>query len=421
MAPRRVSISTIVLAALVLFAVAAFVVSRFTRLEVEVDGTAITAQRIAHVEFPVPTDREVDAATPATPVDWASLDGNPRNVVLMIGDGVGLGHLSTVSTVLNGPGGGLAAESAPVTGLVRTWASNDLVTGSAASASAMATGIKTRRKTISKNEDGSDNRTLIEAAAAHGLSTGVVTTSGLADATPAAFLSHSSNRYDFRSILEQILQSDAEVLIGGDYTHHSKAKKQADYIDMINNVESEQSAGKTVVRSGEELWASSGPVVALFPPRPGFVYAHGPPLTDTADYALGILNNNPSGFFLLLECEETDEGAHVNDLDRVVAGMAELDLATRRVLEFARTNSDTLVIVTADHDTGGVAILDGDFDEATATVGWVSDNHTGSWVPLFAFGPGAARFSGVMDNTDIGLRIADLLGLDGFPSTPKAP
>jgi len=211
------------------------------------------------------------------------------------------------------------------------------------------------------------------------------------------------------------------VLIGGDYTHHSKAKKQADYIDMINNVESAQSAGKTVVRSGEDLRASSGPVVALFPPRPGFVYAHGPPLTDTADYALGVLNNNPSGFFLLLECEETDEGAHVNDLDRVVAGMAELDLATRRVLEFARTNGDTLVIVTADHDTGGVAILDGPFDEATATVGWVSDNHIGSWVPLFAFGPGAARFSGVMDNTDIGLRIADLLGLDGFPSTPKAP
>ena len=421
MASRRVSISTIVLAALVLFAVVAFVVSRFTRLEVEVDDTAITVQRIAHVEFPVPTDSGNDAATPATPVDWASLDGNPRNVVLMIGDGVGLGHLSTISTVLNGPGGGLAAESAPVTGLVRTWASNDLVTGSAASASAMATGIKTQRKTISKNEDGSDNRTLIEAAAAHGLSTGVVTTSGLADATPAAFLSHSSNRYDFRSILEQILQSDAEVLIGGDYTHHSKAKKQADYIDMINNVESAQSAGKTVVRSGEDLRASSGPVVALFPPRPGFVYAHGPPLTDTADYALGVLNNNPSGFFLLLECEETDEGAHVNDLDRVVAGMAELDLATRRVLEFARTNGDTLVIVTADHDTGGVAILDGPFDEATATVGWVSDNHIGSWVPLFAFGPGAARFSGVMDNTDIGLRIADLLGLDGFPSTPKAP
>ena len=417
MASRRVSISTILLAALVLFAVAALVVSRFTRLEVEVDGTAITAQRIAHVEFPVPTDGGVAAAQPGAPVDWASLEGKPRNVVLMIADGVGLGHLSTVSTILNGPGGGLAVETAPVTGLVRTWASNDLVTGSAASASAMATGIKTRRKMISKNEDGSENRTLIEAAAAHGLSTGVVTTSGLADATPAAFLSHSSNRYEFRSILEQILQSDAEVLIGGDYTHHSKAKKQADYIDMINNVESEQSAGKTVVRSGEELWGSSGPVVALFPPRPGFVYAHGPPLTDTADYALGVLNNNPSGFFLLLECEETDEGAHVNDLDRVVAGMAELDLATRRVLEFARTNGDTLVIVTADHDTGGVAILDGPFDEATATVGWVSDNHIGSWVPLFAFGPGAARFSGVMDNTDIGILIAKLLGIEDFPDS----
>ena len=421
MTRRRFSFSSYALAAIVLAVLVILVVARFTRLEVEVDGTALTAQRIAHVEFPVPTHGGVGEGSAAISGEWAISDERPRNVVLMIGDGVGLGTLSTVSTILNGPGGGLAVESAPVTGLVRTWASNDLVTGSAASASAMATGIKTQKKTISKNEDGSDNRTLFEAAAARGLSTGVVTTSGLADATPAAFASHSSNRYEFRSILEQMLQSDADVLVGGDYTNHSKAKKQADYMELVQHVESAQSNGKAIVRTGEDLWAASGPVVALFPPRPGFTYAHGPLLADTAGYALGVLNTNPSGFILLLECEETDEGAHVNDLDRVVAGIEELDRATRRVLEFASADGDTLVIVTADHDTGGGAILDGSFDDATATVGWVSDNHIGSWVPLFAFGPGAAQFSGVMDNTDIGLRIADLLNLEDFPSNAIVP
>ncbi len=416
MAPRRVSMSTLVLAALAVMALVALVASKFTRLEFKVDGTAITAQRISHAEFPVPTSVGAEAETKEPSLEWATLEGPPRNVVLVIGDGVGLGHLSTVSTILNGPGGGLVIESAPVTGLVRTWASNDLVTGSAASASAMATGVKTPKKVISKGQDGTDHRTLFEAAVAHGLSTGVVTTSGLVDATPAAFVSHSPNRYEFRSILEQMLSSDVDVLIGGDFTNHRRAKKQVDYIEMVRNVGTTPQTGKTVIRSEEELRAAPGPVVGLFPPRPGFAYAHGPPLSDTASYALGILNQNPSGFLLVLECEETDEGAHVNDLDRVIAGLVELDLATRRVLDFAREQGDTLVIVTADHDTGGVAIVEGDFDEPTATVAWISDNHTGSWVPLFAFGPGAGRFSGVMDNTDIGLRIADLLGLEEYPS-----
>ena len=421
MTRRRFSFSSYVLAAIVLAVLVTIVAARFTRLEVEVDGTALTAHRIAHIEFPVPTHLGTDEESTTIPVGWAESDQRPRNVVLIIGDGVGLGSLSTVSIILNGPRGGLAVETAPVTGLVRTWASNDLVTGSAASASAMATGIKTPKKSISTTDDGSKNRTIFEAAAARGLSTGIVTTSGLVDATPAAFVSHSPNRYEFRSILEQMLQSDADLLIGGDFTQHKKAKKQADYMDLVTHVESARSAGKTVVRRGEDLWSSSGPLVALLPPRPGFAYAHGPLLADTAGYALAVLNDNPSGFLLLLECEETDEGAHVNDLDRVVAGMAELDRATRRVLEFAGANGDTLVIVTADHDTGGIAILDGPFDEPTATVAWVSDNHIGSWVPLFAFGPGATRFSGVMDNTDIGLRIADLLGLEDFPLTTQGP
>ena len=137
----RLSFSSSVLAAIVLAVLVTIVAARFTRLEVEVDGTAFTAHRISHIEFPVPTNDDVDGSSTAIPGEWAVSDERPRYVVLMIGYGVGPGTLSAVYTILPGPGGGVTFESAPVTGLVRTWASNDLLTGSAGSAYALATGI----------------------------------------------------------------------------------------------------------------------------------------------------------------------------------------------------------------------------------------------------------------------------------------
>jgi alkaline phosphatase len=122
-----------------------------------------------------------------------------------------------------------------------------------------------------------------------------------------------------------------------------------------------------------------------------------------------------TGFLLLVESEVTDSTGHDNDIASLVAGIAELDAALAAILDWAAPRGDTLVLVTADHDTGGVGIVDGAYEESLAEVRWATTGHTAQWVPLFAFGPGAEEFSGVIDNTEIGVRIAELLGITGFP------
>ena len=118
---------------------------------------------------------------------------------------------------------------------------------------------------------------------------------------------------------------------------------------------------------------------------------------------------------LLSECEITDELAHFNDVEGVMEGMRELNDAVAAVLEATGGDGDTLVVVTADHDTGTLAVVDGDYEKGRATVRWATGQHSSQWVPLFAFGPGSERFTGVLDNTEVGRLIAQALGLEPFP------
>jgi alkaline phosphatase len=117
----------------------------------------------------------------------------------------------------------------------------------------------------------------------------------------------------------------------------------------------------------------------------------------------------------LVECEITDEFGHSNDIEEVMNGMRELNDAVASVLEVAEGHGDTLVVVTADHDTGALAVVDGDYEEGRATVRWATGDHSTQWLPLFAFGPGADRFTGVLDNTEVGQLMAEALGLRPFP------
>ncbi len=415
MPSKRRSLFTLLLLVILLVALAVIIASRSTRAQSEVDELAVNARRSGGFEFPVPGNPVIRSPQSQPRFDLPATPGPPRNVVLIIGDGMGIGHLSVVSTLVYGPSGGLAVESAPVIGLVRTWAANDLVTGSAAAASAMATGMKTDRKVISMTPDGNTPPTLFEIAAARGLATGFVTTSGLVDATPAGFLAHAPSRYDYRFILEAMLESSADVLIGGDFTNHARASLKPDYIKLARTLETAAPERWTVIRDPARLASASAPLIGFFAPRPGHQYAHGPDLARSAMVAIDLLARNPSGFLLVVECEETDEGAHDNDLDRVVRGLVELDAAVAEILGVAAQRGDTLVLITADHDTGTPTIVDGEFDLGFATVRWSSDDHASTWVPLFAFGPGASRFGGVLDNTEIGRRIAELLGSDEIP------
>jgi alkaline phosphatase len=343
------------------------------------------------------------------------------NVVIFIGDGMGVGTVSAASTLLDRPGSVLNMMETSFIGLVRTWAANTLVTDSAASGTALATGFKTDKKIVSVLPDGSVPVSLFEAAQNQGLTTGVITTSGLVDATPACFSAHVPDRDHHDQILEQMLDSGTSVLIGGDWSNNDKAKRNRRYSEMESRAEELGAArGYHVVRNSDALISAPLPILALFPPRTGYAEQHGPPLDVSARHVVELLLQKGNRFLLLIESEVIDGTAHENDIEKTMAGMRELDEAVGEVLALVSARGDTLVLVTADHDTGGLSLVDGDYDDGAATVRWSTREHTLEWAPLFAFGPGAGAFVGVIDNTEVAIRIAQTLNLRPFPHVAES-
>ncbi len=393
------------------------VAGRFAPWEITGGNVILRAQRGMTHEFPTLTNGQLIVPQYNRHEVELGDEARPKNVILMIGDGMGVGQFSSASMMLHGPDGQLAVESAPITGLVRTHAGNNLVTDSAAASTAMATGFKAPKTAISILADGRRPVTLLEAAKSSGLGTGVITTSGLADATPAGFLVHAGDRYQYANIFSSILAADNDILMGGTWIHHHRAKQDTEYLDLVSRVdELGTAAGYHVVQDETGLAGAQTPVLALFDPRGDSASGHGPELIVTTEFALGALERQERGFFILIESELSDGFGHKNSISGVVEAVREFDEAVSYAVAWAEERGDTLVLVTADHDTGGLGVTDGDYEDGSAGVRWVNDLHTGQWVPLFAFGPGAEHFSGVMDNTDIGVLIAKLLGIEDFPN-----
>ncbi len=337
-----------------------------------------------------------------------------KAVILFIGDGMGVGQVSAASAAL---GGGLALAKAPVTGLLRTAATDRFVTDSAAAATALATGHRTRRGMLSMLADGRRLRTLFEAAREQGRATGVITTSGLIDATPAAFTAHAASRDDMVTVAREMTASGTQVMLGGDWGLPGRAASEPAAARAWRILEGASDRGYTLVRSEAELEsAPAGPVLGLFPVRPGHPGGFGPQLAVSTKWALARLGADPAGFVLMVESEETDEAGHHNELARSVDGVRELDGAVTAALDYAANHPGTLVLVTADHDCGGLGVVGGGPADGELDVAWATTGHTAQWVPVFAFGAGAARFDGVHDNSALGRILGELLGLDGFPT-----
>jgi alkaline phosphatase len=379
--------------------------------------------------FPVkPTVRTITEVAFTPPGPWSSADASPderlrrlsldradtteiRNVILFIGDGMGLAQIAT-TVDLAGPDASFVLPTMPVTGLVRTASASELVTDSGAGGTALATGVKTRNKRIAMTPDSVAMQSLLHMLRAQGKAVGVLTTSYLVDATPAAFTARVRHRDQYAAIARQMLEADAEVLMGGNGEGQFPEAQVAEA----------EARGYKVVRNAEALATvpDTARVLALWPEREGFE-THGPPLPGLVRRALRQLSTNPDGFFLVVEQEQTDGGGHANRLDQVRSGVAELDAAVQEALAFAAADGQTLVLVTADHDTGGVSIVKGRYDEGTAEVRWNTFGHTGAWVPLFAAGPGAWAFTGTYENTAVPRRLAVRLGLEDFPAPVGAP
>jgi alkaline phosphatase len=323
----------------------------------------------------------------------------PRNIILLVGDGMGVSHFTVMDQLRDGES---SLNGFPVIGLVRTHSSSSLVTDSAAAATAMATGVKTYNGAIAVDPDGEPLPTVLQRAQKLGMATGVVTTTNFWDATPAAFVAHAPSRRDRLEIVKQMLGSGIDLIIGAG----------ADSFGTRGWPDLQEAAGRNgfyISRSGAELEAApAGPNLAVFSKEKNDLDFPDASLSFLTRKSIELLSSSEEGFFLLIEHEGTDSASHSNAVGDLLSSLRSLEEAVGVALEFARHDGQTLVLLTSDHETGGFALTQGESLQ-NATFTFLTKRHTGQAVPIFAFGPGSERFSGLIDNTDIGKRLFELL------------
>jgi len=324
----------------------------------------------------------------------------PKNVILVIGDGMGPGHVTAARWIRREK---LQFLRMPVTALMSTECADEAVTDSAAAASAFATGMKTKYHALSVDADGQPRTTVVEVAHAAGKATGLVTTTDFWDATPAAFASHAKERYkDAPSIARQMVSSGTDIIIGGGID--DLGQEQLPTLDELKK------SDRTIVVSRAELEASKAPrVLGVMKTQPNDLEDPAAPLAVLAKWAIEKLRADPDGFFLLIENEGIDSSSHNNASKDVVKAIEQYDAALAVALDFAAARGDTLVIAVGDHETGGLRIFQGR-DLKRWRMEWSTVEHTGTSIPLFAFGPGSESFHGYLDNTDVGKALLSFVG-----------
>ena len=328
----------------------------------------------------------------------------PKNIIFMVGDGMGLTQIYA-GMVANGMH--LHLEKCKHIGLSKTYSADNLITDSAAGATAFSIGKKTYNGAIGVDRDSIAHETILERAAKEGLATGMVVTCPITHATPASFIAHQPSRSLDESIAADMLKTPVNVLIGGGQKFFDQRK------DARNLSEEFKAKGYTVTSNMDSIMHYNGDKLigftALEDPKK-VNEGRGNELEKTTEKALEILSKNKKGFFLLVEGSQIDWGGHSNETNYITSEMIDFDLAIGKVLAFAEKNKNTLVVITADHETGGFAINGGSIANRTIEGKFTTKKHTGVMVPIFAFGPGAEEFMGIMENTSIYTKMMCLFG-----------
>jgi alkaline phosphatase len=332
----------------------------------------------------------------------------PKNIILLIGDGMGLAQISA-GYYANGKK--LNFEKFPVTGLMTTHSSSHLITDSAAGATAFSCGCKTFNGAIAVSAKRKKCFTILEEAEQHGLATGLVATCSITHATPAAFIAHVDSRSESEAIAAYFLETDIDLLIGGGLKYFSERK-----LDNRNLYTELVKKGYQVSNFAEKQL----PELTFLPIQPfAWFGAKEEPASvangrDWLPYAAEaapkfLKQRSDKGFFMMLEGSQIDWACHANEGARAMQEMLDFDAAVGKILAFAQADGETLVIITADHETGGMALEQGASVDSL-DLAFSSTGHTATLVPVFAYGPGAEMFSGIMDNTDIYVKMKTLFG-----------
>lgn len=343
-------------------------------------------------------------------------DGPIKNVIFIIGDGTGLAQLYSGQLNLVGKDGRLVIQNMPVTGFSITHAANRLVTDSAAGATAYSCGAKTNNGMIAYLPEGEHCRTVLELAEAKGKSTGLVATSTITHATPASYAAHIDARSKQPEIAEQYLNSGVEVFLGGGREFFiPQSEENSSRKDDRNLIDEFTSNGYEFVENVTTMKASdSGKILGLFSPAGMPSENRTPTLAEMSQKAIDVLSTNENGFFLMIEGSQIDWAGHDNNATYAMREVKDFDAAVKTALDFAVEDGETLVVVTADHETGGMTLQYGNSSEEME-IAWSTGYHTGVPVPVMAYGPHAVEFTGWHDNTEIGILVAQLAGLGTLP------
>ncbi|CAA6830350.1 MAG: Alkaline phosphatase (EC [uncultured Aureispira sp.] len=331
----------------------------------------------------------------------------PKNVIFLIGDGMGLTQITAGSIAKKTP---LVLEKFRQIGLVKTY-STKLITDSAAGATAMATGSKTYNGAISMDIHQNKLKTIVEYAEEANWLTGIVTTATVTHATPACFYGHQPTRSRVnQKLAAEFMTKNIEVLMGGGWNYF---KKGLDGRDLIAEA---QEKGYFVTDDIEQVgdYRPEKMICLISPKLPPRIKERGNYLPLAAKKAIDILSYPKSNFFLMIEGAQIDWGGHQNQSDYIVEEMLDFDRTIQEAFDFAEKDGNTLVLVTADHETGGYSINGGSAKDGKVEGKFTSDYHTATMVPIFAYGPGAESFTGIMENTEIFYKLKYLMNIDSL-------
>jgi len=347
---------------------------------------------------------------------------SPNSVILYIGDGMGTEQRKAAQWYSVGMAGSLIMDELDNAGASMTSSADSLITDSAAAATAISTGIKTDNGVIGMDPFFNTLQTILEIAKSKGMSTGLVTTTHVTHATPAAFASHVENRVMMTKIAHQILSTGVDVVLGGGEDEFLPTSELGQYIqpgertDGRNLINEAISSGYTYISNATELSAidttNTNKLLGLFADE-GMVKPFTPTLSSMTDIAIKVLKKNPKGFFLMVEGGQIDWTGHSNDALNNILDTLGFDEAVNVGSNYLIENTQTLLIVTADHETGGMstdlissgsANEDGPFympDLTPFYINWSTPGHTAVNVPVTSSGPQSENLIGTYENTYI--------------------
>lgn len=347
----------------------------------------------------------VTACAAAVPSDSSgpASAARPQAVILMIGDGTGVAYWSAARLARKD----LAVADFPVMGLVDTESASSRVTDSAAGATAYASGVRTYNGAIGVSPDTTPMETVLEMARDQGKATGLVATVRINHATPAAFAAHVPSRSQYDEIARQMAGAGVTVMVGGGSSYFDGTARK-DSLNLLATL------GKlyTVVETPTDFLALDPDTVKMLlgllgPKDLPAATGRSITLADMTRTALSVLDHDADGFFVMVEGSQIDWLGHDNaPLQDVIAEVLDFDGAIREARRYQASHPGTLIVVLADHETGGLAL---NVDETGAFgAHYTTTGHTEEMVPLFAAGPGAERFAGIHDNDEVGRILMDL-------------